>query len=458
MPTLFRCTALALVACLTSAALAQGRRGQPPQRKGKDEPEEVAAPTVVAIGERAPELAAAGWANYSGTPKLDRFRGHVVVLFFFRSDDASGDAISTLNDANQTFSRLGVVFIGLTPQKKEQAETLVKGKDVKFIIGYGVDTAGRYEVSAYPKVYLLDTDGVLVQRFHPGDDFEDRLRSQLRKTPPTGADEEGLSRRLEQAKTALKDEAYGKAYTLAQDVNKLADKDSALGKAAADLMKKIEDAARKWLEEARTAAKTAAAPNTKDADREAANDKACRILAELSVRFSGTDVGKQADDEIGRLMGDARLKTKLRTALDSTRGELLNEQAAEEEANGRYLEAFRLYGTVTEEHPDTNAAKTADQALDRLRTDPKLKETIKNLRADDEAERWLDIGDRFSRLEMYGKAREYYERIVALHPSTAAGPKAKERLARLPEEKPEEGPPVPAEEDEGDETPGGAGE
>jgi peroxiredoxin len=455
MSTVSRIITLWLVGCLVSAALAQGRRGQPPPRRGKEEPEVEAGPTVVAIGERAPELAAAGWANYSGTPKLERLRGRVVVLFFFRSDDASNDAIPELNEAHKTFSRLGVVIIGLTPQKKEQAETLVKGKEIKFIIGYGVDTEGRYEVSSFPKVYLLDTSGVLVQRFHPDDDLDARIRSQLRKTPPAGADEEGLDRRLEQAKALLKDNAYGKAYTLAQDVNKLAERDSSAGKASADLMKKIEDGARKWLEEAKAAAKTAN-DATKEEDREAGYDKACRIVAELSVRFGGTDLGAQADDEIGRLMGDAKLKPKLRTALASVRGELLNEQAAEEETSGRYLEAFRLYRTVTEEHPDTEAAKLADEALDRLRDDPKLRNTIKNLRAEDEAERWLDIGDRFAQLELYGKAREYYERIVELHGGTPAGPKAKERLAKLPEEKPEEVP--AAEEEEGEEPTSGPAE
>jgi peroxiredoxin len=450
MQAAFRITVLLLVGALVTSALAQGRgRGGQAGKEKEEKEDEPAGPTIVALGERVPELSAAGWTNYSGTPRLERFRGRIVVLFFFRTDDASVEFIPALNDAYKTFSRLGVVIIGLTPQKKELAETLVKGKEIKFIVGYGVDTEGRYEVSAFPKVYLLDGTGALVQRFHPGDELEARIRAQLRKTPPAGADAVGLARRLEQAKTALKDSAYGRAYTFALDVSKLAEKDSSTAKAATELMKKIEDAARKWLEEARAAAKAAGEPNAKEADKEAKYDKAGQILAELSVRFAGTDLGKQADDEIGRLMGDARLKPKLRTALANAKAQLLNEQAAEEEASGHYLEAFRLYRTVTEEYTETEAAKLADQALDRLRSDPKLQETVKNLRADEEAERWLDIGDRFAKLEMYGKAREFYERVVALHGSTPTAPKAKERLAKLPEEKPEEEAAPPAEEEEG---------
>jgi peroxiredoxin len=458
MPAVFRLIVLTLMAALTMPALAQGGRGggqRQPQKQQKDEDAEPTGPTTVAIGERAPELAATGWANSAGTPKLERFRGRIVVLFFFRSDDASVEFVPALNDVNKSFGRLGVTVVGLMPQKKEQAESLVKGKDIKFIVGYGVDTEGRYEVSAFPKIYLLDTLGRLVQRFHPGDDLEAHIRAQLRKTPPAGADADGLARRLEQAKTALKDNEYGKAFTLAQDVSKLAEKDSSPAKAAAELMKKIEDAARKWLEEAKAAVKAASDPASKDPDKEGKYDKAGRILAELSVRFAGGDLAKQADDEIGRLMGDARLKPKLRAALSNVKGELGNEQAAAEEAGGHYLEAFKLYRTVTEEYPDTEAGQAADQALARLRSDPKLQETIKNLRADEEAERWLDLADRFAKLEMYGKARECYERIVELHGNTSAAPKAKERLAKLPEEKPEEEATPPATSEESDESPGG---
>jgi peroxiredoxin len=458
MQTAFRIIVLWLVASLAMSALAQqgGRRpGQ--QKKDKEEKEEeVEGPTTVAFGEPLPELAAAGWANYDGTPRLQHFRGRIVVLFFFRTDDASADSIPTVSDAYKSFSRLGVTFVGLTPQKKEQAESAVKGKEIKFIVGYGVDTEGRYQVSSYPKIYLLDTAGRLVQRFHPGEELEEQIRAQLAKTPPAGADAEGLARRLEQSKTALKDEQYGQAYTAARDVSKLAERDSSNAKAAVELMKKIEDAARKWLEEAKTSAKAAADPAAKDeAAKEAKYDKACRILAEISVRFAGTDLAKQADDEIGRLMGDARLKPRLRTALNNAKGELLNEQAGVDEAGGRYLEAFKLYRSVTEEYPDTDAAKTADQALDRLRSDAKIQESVKTLRADEEATRWLDLGDRFAKLEMFGKARDYYQRIIDLHGGTPAAPKAKERLAKLPEEKPEEETTQPAEEEEGEETPGG---
>lgn len=450
MPTSLRILAWLLVGGLTAAALAQGggRQGGRPASGQEDKEEDTTGPRIVAIGELTPELSAGGWVNHAGTPRLERFRGRVVVLFFFRTDGASLDFIAPLNDLYKKFSRQGVVIVGLTPQKKELAERLIKDKEIKFVVGYGADVTERYEVSAFPRVYLLDTVGRLASRFHPADELETRLRTQLRRTPPTGADSSALTRRLEQARTALRDNKYGVAYTLAQDVTKLAERDSEPAKAAAELLKKIEDAARKWLDEAKAAAGEAGDPGMKDADKEARYDRASAILAELSVRFAGTDLGQQADDEIGRLMGDARLKTRLRTALSNARGQLLLGVAAEEEAGGHYLEALRLYRGVTEEFPDTEAAQAAGGALERLRSDPKLRESIKDARADDEAERWLDLADGFAKLEVYGKARELYERVVSQHGGTPAATRARERLVRLPEEEVEEVPPDVPDDDE----------
>jgi tetratricopeptide (TPR) repeat protein len=175
----------------------------------------------------------------------------------------------------------------------------------------------------------------------------------------------------------------------------------------------------------------------------------CQILAEISVRFAGTEVAVSADDERGRLMGDGKVKPKMLKAIENAKGGLLNDRAAESETTGRYLESLKLYRTVTEDFPDTDAARTASESLDRLTADPKVQDTIRGLRATEEAERWLDIGDRFAKIEMYGKAREYYQRVLDTHPGTQAAPKAQERLARVPEEKSdEEEAEPPAEEDE----------
>ncbi|GEM_PF-949885 len=434
---LCKAAAVAAVASLTVSALGQGRGGQDRGREGR-KGAGADRPAKVAIGQPVPELSADGWVNFNGTPSLDHFRDRIVVLFFFRTDDNSADSIPTVGEAHKNLSQLGVVIIGLTPEKKEAVDRIVKAKNIKFPVGYGVSTEERYQVASFPKVYLLDTAGILVNRFHPDDELEERIRAQMRVTPPVGTDPQTLKSRFEQARTAYKNREYGRAYTLAVAVSKLTEKDSSLGKSVSELLKQIEEGARKWLEEAKAAA------------RSGDYDKACRIVAEISVRFAGSEVGSEADGERGRLMGDGKVKPKLLTALENAKGQLVNEQAAEQEAAGRYLEAIRLYRTVSEQHPQTEAASAADKAIERINADPKAQEAIRSLRADEEADRWLDIANRFASVEMYDKAREFYQRIIDTHPEARCAARARQQLAQLPAEPtgPEEPTSAPAEDED----------
>jgi len=380
------------------------------------------------IGETAPDIEATSFDNYEGKPSLDKFKDQIVVLFFFRTSDSTSmdEAVPILNKVHDAFNKSGVVIIGLTDEKKTKAESIIKGKEIKFIIGYESKSGEKYNVPAPPRIYLIDTSRKLVNHFHPLEDLEQKIRDQIRKTPPAGSDPATLKKRLRQAQTAFRNEEYGKAYTLAQDVKKLADEESDIGKSVKELIDNIEEGAKNWLEEAKQAAK--------------AEDyaKACRILAELSVRFAGHDIGGEADTEIGRLMGNRDLKPRIRTAVDNAKGQLLNDQAADHEASKRYLEAINLYREVTEEYADTDAGKAAEEAIERIKEDAIAQQTIKKLRAEEEADRWLDIADRYAKVEMVDKAREYYQRVIEAHPATDAAKTARTRVETLPEYVPEE--------------------
>lgn len=416
--------ALLVFALLAGTAVGQVRPGEPqPEDEGR--PKEPA--REAKLEEPAPEIRAESFLNAEGHVALDKYRERIVVLFFFRADDsASVEALPILNRVHKELGPRGVVVIGLTPEKKEKAESIVKGKEVQFIVGFGAETEQSYKVTSFPLIYLIDTAGILVNRFHPLENLEDKLQSQIARTPPAGADIKSLQNRFAQARTALGNKEYGRAYTLARDVEKLADKESALGKAVAALIAELNEAARKWLEEAKEAAKGSDYA------------KACRVLSELSVRFAGTDIGGEADNEIARLMGNRDVKPQIRKALDNAKGQLLNDQAADHEASGRFLEAIKLYRQASEDYPGTEAAEAADKAIERIAGDPRAQEIIAKRRAEEDADRWLDIADRFAKVEMYGKAREFYQRILNDHPETRAASKARERLARLPEAEPSE--------------------
>lgn len=412
------------------AVPAVAQRGAPGQPQPQQEQQEGDKEKLweAKIDEPAPPIKAASFMNIDGDVSLERFKNRIVVLFFFRTDDSPSmdEAVPLLNRLHKEMGSQGVVIIGLTPEKKEKAESIIKGKQIKFAVGFEAKYDETYKPPGPPYVYLITPTSKVANRFHAGDDLEGKLKTQLRQTPPEGADTKSLQNRLRRARQALNDKQIGKAHTLAKDVSTLVEKESSLGRRVADLMEKIDEAAQKWLEEAKASAKA------KD------HDKAVQILAELSVRFEGTKIGGDADDEIGRLLADREVKPKVKKAKDNAKGELLNDQAADSEASKRYLEALKDYRAVTEKYSNTEAAKTAEDAIERINSDPSAQQIIANLRADEQADRWLDIADRFAKVEMHGQAREYYQRIVEVYPTARATAKARERLEKLPEEEPDD--------------------
>lgn len=398
----------------------------PVQAQDNNDEESEEPKPVAKIGEPAPEIEAE-FTNADGDVSIEKYKGRIVLLFFFRTDDAASmEAFAILNGIHKKFGNRGVVIIGMTKEERDTAEGLVNGKKAEFIIGYKAENDESYKVAAVPEVYMVDTRGVLTNRFHPADQFEDRLLAQFEMTPPAGADLEALEAKFGRARKWYHGKEYGKAFTLLKELGDVVDNSSTLGGSVSKLKDDVESASKDWLEEARTAIRTEKF------------EVAARILAELSVRFRGEEVADDAENEIGRVMGRREAKNIMKTALENAKGEVLNDEAANYEAVRRFLEARRLYRQTSEEHPDTQAAKVAEEAIERINADPVALEIIKKHRADAQASRWLDIGDRYAKVEMYTDARDYYQRVVDEYPTTRAGSQAKERLRELPEEEPEE--------------------
>ncbi|MFO0836990.1 MAG: redoxin domain-containing protein [Phycisphaerae bacterium] len=356
---------------------------------------------------------------------LEKFRGRIVVIVFWRTTDSGAmDLVPMLNTIHKSLSRSGVVVIAVTPEEKSKAESIIKGKEATFMCGFGGDVHEKYKVEAYPRAYLIDTHGTIVWRGHPNDGLEDRVKEQLNKTPTAVSGSGALRGRYEQAQKFFDEREYGRAYTIAKWLVDVAGDDS-IGERARDLVKSCEEKADSWLNEGRE--------KVKDEPENAA-----RIIAEISVRFEGVEIGRKADDEVAKLRGEAKTKNIIRKAIDNVRGEMRNAEAADQASLKQYLEAIEIYRDVTEKYKDTPAAAAAQKSMDDIRNDPKTQQFISAARANDQADRWLDIGNRYAKIELYDLAREEYEKILKEHPRSIAATKAKEALKNLPEPKPEQ--------------------
>lgn len=380
------------------------------------------------IGDKLPawEWEDDGDTKKADLPTLDELEDHIIVLYFFRTTDASLESVAPVNAAAEKFESLGVKVYGLTNEEKKDVEKITKGKGVRFDVAYGFPVHIVYQVTSFPMVYLTDTDHRLRARFHPEDDLVGRIRAQIARTPPPLADPARLQRRIARAKEAHQDDHIGTAFTLAKKVADATEDTSETGRSARSLVERIKERAEEWLDDARQLA------------RKEQYDEAIRKLAILSVRFQGEEFVSEVDTEIARLMGRGELKPKILDAKKNVAGQILVDEAEDYALNKRYLEALDLYRQVIDEYEDTEAAKAADVAIDQIHDDPMASAAVQALRADQQADRWLEIGELFAKVEMHDKAREYLERLISAYPTARAAEKARELLAKLPEPTPED--------------------
>ncbi len=353
--------------------------------------------------------------------RLSSYEGRIVLLFFWRSTSSrSLDMIPSLNEIHREYRPRGVMIIAATPEEKKDVEEVANEKQVEFFVGYG-NAHRLYQVPSLPYAYLIDPDMKVAWRGNPEKNLEDRLVELMRRSPPVCADLAAEQSRLRKAEQLHEERDYGRAYTIAAKLADLEEENAELAEKAHTLMEKLEQAAEKWLEEA------------KEAQRAGDYETACRIVSVISVRFETTDVAHAAEDEIARLRAERKSKEMIRAERKKAEAEVALDEAADFEADRRYLKALDTYEEVVKEFKDSEAAKQAQAAIERITTDSAIQQHVKEWRDAGRAERWLDLGDRFAKVEMYDLAREHYERAIDEHPTSPAAAKAKKRLKDLPE-------------------------
>ncbi|TWT39968.1 AhpC/TSA family protein [Phycisphaerae bacterium RAS1] len=375
--------------------------------------------TAQIVDEPLPEYKLTDVKNGEKEFAIAEGRGRILVLFFFKSTDAgSADVVA---EVKKVAKMPGVHVIAISPEKPDAVEKFAKAKEFEFSYVAGADAEDFFQISSYPRAYVVDTKGVLRWRGHPGE-LEERVKDQIRKTPPIGADPESLKARLAKANKLMAEKQFGKAYTLASQVASVASTGggAAGGSDATALAQKAEEGAKQRIEEARKLIE------------EKKIDQAIAVLADIAVRFGAKDAAREAETELAKLQSNREHKALVRKATDNVRGEMRNEEAADLIANKQYVEAVDTFKQTIERYPESKAAADAQKQIDKINADASVKTIIAKRRSEQEADRWLEIGDRFAKVELYDQAREWYDKVQKQHAGTAAADKAKKAAAKLP--------------------------
>lgn len=372
-----------------------------------------------AIGQPAPDLNVPDYFGTKDHLSLDNYRGRILAILFWRDDERSIAALKRLNEIDSQFEKQGVAVIAITTEGKERVEKVSKDNELHYVIGYGGGLFDLFEVSSWPRVYLVDPQGIVVWKGPADDALKAVIADQIERTPPAGLDAAVLQGRYDQAAKLRDDKEIGRAYTIIRGVAEAAAEGSGLAKRAEELKEELEKAAREQLDKVREAV------NGKKFDEAAA------LAAPLEVHFESSDISRDLNEQIDKIRADDDGKSKLSDALREARAMRELDRAAGLENAKEYGRALDAYRAVTETHAGTKAAEEADKAVQRIKTDAAIKKQLAESQAEDEANRWLDIADRYVRLEMKEQAREFYERIVKEHPDSRAAKRARDRLRDL---------------------------
>ena len=420
------------------------------------------------VGEICPDILVP--ADDRGNERVSAFQRYpkqiIVVYYWSTVNNRSVELLSMVNELYERYRGRGVMMIGITPDKKEKGEEVWEEKELTFLGWFEVPEHPNWKYSAPPLAYIVDKyRRVAYARFDPEDGLEEKILEVLQRTPPLNATEERLNQNFAKVGQLLAQHEIGRAYTLAKDLEGLfrgvAEDDHR--QQVEDLLQQIRHGAVTWLELARE--------EIKNEDYQSA----CRKLSDLSIRLeredededndrrgrsrrsssrsrrdrrdrrNRTDTGEveeiqtyrelkeQIDQEIGRMQADSSVKSIIRKAMDNAKGQIKNDEAAELREDASYFAARELYREVTEEYPETEAAKIAQQAIDQINGDAQIRAEIRKVQAANQAARWYDLGRRHARMKFYDLAREYYEKVIKEYPDSTAAEKAKQELKKLDE-------------------------
>lgn len=144
-----------------------------------------AAPTVATIGEIAPDVELT-WLNHEGGDSLADLRGRIVWLEFWRTwCRPCIDQVPHLNALQAKFDPQDLLIVGVTDEDEQLVRKSMDSHGMKFpvaLVAKGLNEA--YPIPGFPTTYLVDRDGTVLWKGHPGQLTEEHIDALLEEPPP----------------------------------------------------------------------------------------------------------------------------------------------------------------------------------------------------------------------------------------------------------------------------------
>lgn len=258
----------------------------------------------VKVGDKAPDIAPLNWINTPVFQSFDELEGDVVFLKAWGINCTT--SMKELADVNKLAETPGLHVVTFYAQahKLEQIEEVVKANNIKYPISLDEKAwVAGYESPELPRVWIIGTDGTI--KFAGSEGYADVLKTELAKVKYPGLGKNDIAKKLQPAAKLFVEGKYKEAYAAAEKV--FDDTDDETEENDADhIMKRIDGIMNTLSVRAETA----------EASRN--YELAIRCWTELA-RFKGLDTAAEAPQRLKKLTDSAEVKKGLaaRRALTS---------------------------------------------------------------------------------------------------------------------------------------------
>lgn len=306
----------------------------------------------------------------------------------------------------------GLLIMGAGGSPSEKAAALLKGKPV--FVGVGELDDANKNARAAKDAYAAKGADVTFEEFkglgHTADVKDKALHDWLEKWGPQNQ----MIASLAVAKATEKAGKLGEAYNLYLATAKMQG-----GQEAADLAKKIADAAGKQIDQAKADIASKKYPD------------AIKTLVPLEKIYASSTFAEQATMIIQQIRTDPAIKAEIDQAKIDSTAQAIEAQAQTAEKAKDFARALSLYESYITQCPKATNFAVVKAHLEELKTDPKIQASAKSQSADRECKSWLSTADNYLHNNMSEKARPYLQKILDKYAGTEWAVEAKKRLAEI---------------------------
>lgn len=382
-------------------------------------------------GTVAPDIDAKGWINTDRPVSLAELRGMIVVLFFWESFSANGEAtmpLMTLVDNNENTGRQAGVFVmGVTEADRKRTEEPIKKAKIFFPIAVESKARQEYEITSFPYVVILDVEGKVAWSGWSndgGDQMLDKLIEIYRKAPPTRTHptEAALaSKYIEEARQCIREGKVRDAYRVAVKSNEHALTGDPLKARCQEYVDLLESLGQDLLA---------------SGERELVMshfDKAVEYFLRCAKDYRGLESARRARmklQAIGKERSEVKaiLDAQSREA-DAARQLLRARDLIEQQSFAdAYLECEAIVTTA----PGTDSAAGAATLIQRMEKHPAIAKLVRDQKAAKECEPLLAQARSDIRQKRYAQARPKLEQIIRKHPETTYADQARKLIIDMP--------------------------